>query len=72
MYISVAVGDFSARGCCPKKFIFFSNAIEYGASFSLLFNFIIRLKKKYFGTFAPKRILLFVSVGRSQKLNFVT
>ena len=77
IYISVAVGDFSTRGCCPKnnlhflKFYFnfcFFLQMSNTASFSLFFKFSIRFLKNIFWVLRPKWILLCVSDDRIQKL----
>ena len=77
-YLPVASGDFSTRGCCPKiilhflKFYFiFAFILQISsntASFSLFFKFKFRFFLNIFWDFRPKRILLCVSEGRSQKL----
>ena len=74
------VGDFSTRGCCPKKYpsflkFYFNIFLQISsneATFSLFFKFNIRFKKNIIWDLRPKRILLCVSEGRSQKVNLLT
>ena len=53
-------------------FAFFLQISSKTVSFSLFFKFNIRFFKNIFWDLRPKRILLCVSEGRSQKLNLVT
>ena len=79
---SVAVGDFLTRGCFQKstlhflKFYFnlrFFNFFFFCCKFyRIFFKINIRFLKNIFWDLRPKRILLCVNEGRSQKLNLVT
>ena len=54
------------------NFSLFSQVSSNTVSFSLFFKFSIKLKKNVFWDLRPKRTLLCVSEGRSQKLIHVT